>query len=569
MRAEQEALEALELVAREQGLNDIAAEAREASAALASRRFNVAVMGQFKRGKSTLINALLGREILPADVAPITTAITVVEYGSPERVAVRFEDGREEEIGVGQLRLFASEEENPGNRKGVRVVRIELPAPLLASGMRLVDTPGVGSIFESNSEVTRSFLPRVDVAAVVLGSDPPISGEELGLVRSAARIVGSMYFVLNKSDLVPERTRVKAEAFTRAALRDALGDTPLRFVHASALTALRIGSDPGVAKLIHNLSELAAASGGKLARASAARAARHFAARLLQELDLERAALISPVEDIDRRIAAFVTAMGDLDELAIAALARSKGALSYDRRQWETRREMFLEDARRGVSGALDQKVGELERTRRRQIREVVRDVARVHTRLSVERWHGFARAELRKVREYWVREASCEINRLIERVAEAASKAFDIPVARFEPEILAIDLQPVIFEFFEQVLFLDPRVVLVPLLDGLSSRKAVARRAAAQASRLAEEWVQRILCEEDQALIRWIDTLARQLDGAIQGRLDALRREVLDAVNAGRRRREEGETAVKERLEVLQRRRELVLQASALPDEA
>ena len=109
----------------------------------------------------------------------------------------------------------------------------------------------------------------------------------------------------------------------------------------------------------------------------------------------------------------------------------------------------------------------------------------------------------------------------------------------------------------------------MVPLLDGLSSRKAVARRAAAQASRLAEEWVQRILCEEDQALIRWIDTLARQLDGAIQGRLDALRREVLDAVNAGRRRREEGETAVKERLEVLQRRRELVLQASALPDEA
>jgi len=565
MKAVERALEILETVAGERRQEGIVAEIREAQAALANRRFNVAVMGQFKRGKSTLINAMVGRELLPADVAPITTAITVVEYGSSERVAVRFEDGREEEISVDQLRLFVSEEDNPGNHKGVRVARVELPSPFLASGMRLVDTPGVGSVFEGNAEITRAFLPRIDVAVIVLGSDPPISGEELALVRSAAPQVGRMCFVVNKADLVQEATRVKAEAFTRRVLRDALGAEPGALFHTSALLALWTRAEPGVTTLMRHLCELAFGSGVELARASAARAARHVAAHLLQELDLERAALISPVEDIDRRIATFVNAMRDIDELAIAALARSKGAFADDRRQWETRREMFLEDARLGVSGALDQKLGELERTRRRQIREVGRDLARVHTRLSVERWHAFARAELRRVRECWVREASCEINRLIERVAEAASTAFDIPVAQFEPKILAIDLQPVVFEFFEQVLFFDPRVVLVPLLDGLSSRKAVARRAAAQARRLAEEWVQRIVCEEDQALIRWIDTLARQLNGAIQGRLQALRREVLDAVDAGRRRREQGENAVKGELEELHRQRNLVLQASGL----
>ncbi len=562
MDAEERALETLEIVASEREQAGIAAEARDARAAFAGRRFNVAVMGQFKRGKSTLINALLGRELLPADVAPITTAVTVVEHGLYECAVVRFVDGHEEEIDVGQLHLFVSEEHNPGNRKGVRVARIELPSPSLASGMRLVDTPGVGSVFESNAEATREFLPRIDVALVVLGSDPPISGEELALVRSAAPGVGRMYFVLNKTDLVSETTRLKAEAFTRQILCGALGGDTGPLIHASALTALHGGFDPGVATLRQTLSELAAGAGAELARASAVRAARHLASHLLQQLELERAALLSPAEEFERRIALFQDAIRDVDDLALAALARIKGALSYDWNAWEAEEEEFMARARRALLVGVESEFRSIDDASRRQIREFARDHVRAAAGVQVEKWHERANAEMRQLRERWTSTAGEAVNRLIGRVAAAAAEAFDVPVAAFEPELLELEARQVAFEFCEQVIFLDPRAVVIPVADALSSRRAVVERAAARAVKLAVDWLQRNFYEVDQALVRWLDALAQELDAAVQTRLDEVRQEVLDAVAAGRRRRAEGEMAVRLQVEEVDRQRGLVTAA-------
>ena len=564
MHAEERALETLEAVARERGQEGIVAEAREARSALAGRRFNVAVMGQFKRGKSTLINALLGRELLPADVAPITTAVTVVEHGPRESAAVRFVDGHEEEVGVDQLRLFVSEEDNPGNRKGVRVARIELPCPLLASGMRLVDTPGVGSVFESNAEATREFVPRIDVAVVVLGSDPPITGDELALVKSVAPGVGRIFFVLNKADIVAEPVRVKAEAFTRRVLRDALGDDPGRLIHASALTALGGGLDPGVAALTRDLSELAARAGAELARTSGARAARHLAAHVLGALDIERAALLSPTDEIDRRIAAFLDAMRDVDDLALAALARTKAALSYDWSAWEEEKETFLVEARRALRASVESELARLDGASRRKIRNLAREHARAAGERQIAIWHERAAAEMQRRRESWTAQASERANALIDRVAHAAAAAFDIPVARFEPEVLDLDAPPPVFEFFEDVIFLDPRAAVIAVRDTLSSRRAVARRAAARAAAAADGWLRRNLSDVDQTLVGWLDKLATGLDAAVRARLDAARQEVLDAVAAGRRRRERGEMAVKERVEELDRQRADLLEALA-----
>ncbi|HQT94511.1 MAG: hypothetical protein B7Z61_04030 [Acidobacteria bacterium 37-71-11] len=564
MQAEEQALTTLERIAGERAQEGVAAEAREARAALAGRRFNVAVMGQFKRGKSTLINALLGRELLPADVAPVTTAVTVVECGPRESAAVRFVDGHEEEIGVDQLRLFVSEENNPGNRKGVRVARIELPCPLLASGMRLVDTPGVGSVFENNGEATREFVPRIDVAVVVLGSDPPITGDELALVKSVAPGVGRIFFVLNKADIVAEPVRVKAEAFTRRVLRDALGDDPGRLIHASALTALGGGLDPGVAALTRDLSELAARAGTELARTSGARAARHLVARVLGALDIERAALLSPTDEIDRRIAAFLDAMRDIDDLALAALARTKAALSYDWSAWEEEKETFLVEARRALRASVESELARLDGASRRKMRNQAREHARAAGERQVAIWHERAAAEMQRRRESWTAQASERANALIDRVAHAAAAAFDIPVARFEPEVLDLDAPPPVFEFFEDVIFLDPRAVVVALSDTLSFRRAVARRAAARAAAAADGWLQRNLYDVDQTLVGWLDKLATGLDAALRARLDAARQEVLDAVAAGRRRRERGEMAVKERMEELDRQRADLLEALA-----
>ena len=565
MQAEEHALETLEAVATERRQPGLMAEARDARSALAERRFNVAVMGQFKRGKSTLINALVSRDLLPADVAPITSAITIVEHGEREHATVRYADGREEGIRLDEVRLFVSEEENPGNRKGVRAARVELPSPLLATGIRLVDTPGVGSVFAANSEVTRAFVSRIDVAVIVLGSDPPISGEELALVRAAAPGAGRTCFVPNKTDLVAPETRAKAEAFTRRVLGEALGYDPGPLPHTSALTALRGEAEPGVEALRKSLIELAAGSGAALARASAARAVRHVASHLLRQLDLEQAALTAPLEELDRRLEEFRIAMRDVDDLAIAALARAKAALSYDRQGREEAQSEFMASARAGLHARLASGLSDGRGASRRLLRARARDLAIAQTRSLVEEWHTRTWTEVARLRDRWLARAGEEANRLVDRVAAAASTAFGVAVPRFDPEALAIETKPPALEFFEEVLFLDPASIVVPLTDRLLPGSAVARRAASRATRLAEAWLDRNLGAVEERLVEWLDALARQLDGAMRARLDTVRQEVLDAIEVGRHRRQEGEEAIRFGLDEIARQRKLVLDASAL----
>ena len=80
----------------------------------------------------------------------------------------------------------------------------------------------------------------------------------------------------------------------------------------------------------------------------------------------------------------------------------------------------------------------------------------------------------------------------------------------------------------------------------------------------MADGWLQRNLYDVDQTLVGWLDKLATGLDAALRARLDAARQEVLDAVAAGRRRRERGEMAVKERMEELDRQHADLLEALA-----
>src|SRR5215831_19956274 len=97
-------------LAVELGTNRVADEARELAARVSEGRFYVACSGQFKRGKSTLINALTGEPILPVGFVPVTTVPTVVRFGEQPRARVQAGDGSWREIGVSDLKQYVSEE---------------------------------------------------------------------------------------------------------------------------------------------------------------------------------------------------------------------------------------------------------------------------------------------------------------------------------------------------------------------------------------------------------------------------------------------------------------------------
>ncbi len=315
-----------ELLALTVGLVSDAASRHLAAARdrVAGDRCNLVVLGEFKRGKSTLVNALLGRALLPTGVVPLTSVVTAIGFGEPERVVVRFQDGREQEIPVAELAEYVTEARNPGNERGVELARLELDHELLSAGLELVDTPGIGSIHGHNTEVARSFLPRVDAALGVLDAGQPLSESERELFVDVARRVPRLVMVINKIDHLDAGDREEAHAFIHSALADLLSGSEWELFsvsarHGEGLTALRarlraIAAEEREALLLRSVARLAASIA-----ADGAQAAR-FAARAIQ-LPLDE--LTDRAREFEQRISDLRTAGEEAGDLLDRGIARA------------------------------------------------------------------------------------------------------------------------------------------------------------------------------------------------------------------------------------------------------
>ena len=261
-----QALGRLAEIAEVLGEGSISADVRKLVARISEGRFFVACVGQFKRGKSTLLDALVGELILPTGVVPVTTVPSVLRYGI-QRTARVLIDGEWNTIRLEELSHYVSEELNPENRKRVDGVEAFLPSPLLASGMCFVDTPGIGSVFAGNSETTKNFIPQIDAAILVVGADPPISGEELALIQAVAVNVDQILIVLNKIDRVSSSERQQAAEFARKVLQARLNKPVEHIYEVSALRRLNnSGAQGDWEALTDDLRRLASKSGEDMTR---------------------------------------------------------------------------------------------------------------------------------------------------------------------------------------------------------------------------------------------------------------------------------------------------------------
>jgi hypothetical protein len=345
--AEVAALHRLAELAAEFGADRLTRETRSLAERVAAGQFYVACVGQFKRGKSTLLDALVGEAVLPTGVAPVTTVPTVLRYGGERRARVRSEQAGWSEVAARELEQFVAEEHNPQNRKRIAGVEVFVPSPLLAGGMCLVDTPGLGSVFASNTAATQAFIPHIDAAIVVVGADPPISGEELDIVEAVAVHVEHLLFVLNKADRVSEQERSAAVVFSRRVLQERLRRPVEAVFEVSALERLEgRGPERDWAAFTQALQQLALHSGEALTRAAAGRGIRRACQQMLAIAAEEQQALLRPreaseqhIQALHQTVAAAELALGDLESL----LSAEQHKLS---RLFEGRREAFLTNVR-------------------------------------------------------------------------------------------------------------------------------------------------------------------------------------------------------------------------------
>nr|MCU0583146.1 dynamin family protein [Syntrophales bacterium] len=180
---------------------------------------DVAILGQFKAGKSSFVNSLIGRDVLPVGVVPVTTVITRLRFGERERAVISFYDGTAEEIPVSALDEYTSEAKNPSNEKNVETVDVELPGLADYAGLRLVDTPGLGSVFKAHMEVSANWLPEAGAAVLAVSADRPLSENDLQLIRELTQYTPRIVLLLTKADLLTPTQQEEVVRFFEATLK--------------------------------------------------------------------------------------------------------------------------------------------------------------------------------------------------------------------------------------------------------------------------------------------------------------------------------------------------------------
>ncbi|HQO01811.1 MAG TPA: dynamin family protein [Spirochaetota bacterium] len=194
-------------------------------------RIHIAVLGQFKRGKSSLLSALLGEEVLPTSVIPLTSIPTYIRFSHTRYIRVHFDNDKEDVVFTSdspdEIRMFlsryVSEEENPGNRLGVEGVELYFDSGLLRQGVVLIDTPGIGSTHLHNTEATLNFLPQCDAALFLVSADPPITEVEISFLNQVRKKIKKLFFIINKVDYLSESELNEVAAFITKVLSDKTG----------------------------------------------------------------------------------------------------------------------------------------------------------------------------------------------------------------------------------------------------------------------------------------------------------------------------------------------------------
>lgn len=244
--------------------DDVLTEINQTIAQIKSKTYNVAVMGEFKRGKSSLINALLGLNVLPSDVTPTTATINRITFGTEPKATIHFIDGRKNDIAISELQAYVTKltDENERIARSIREAVIYYPTVICQNHVDIIDTPGLNDD-EAMTTTTLNILNNIDAVIVTISALFPFSETEKKFV---AQLIGSssirnIMFVVTFIDQIDEEdlpkllrgirnricTMTKEELRARYAGQpqiiekgnELLEEDSLKFFHVSAAQALK------------------------------------------------------------------------------------------------------------------------------------------------------------------------------------------------------------------------------------------------------------------------------------------------------------------------------------------
>jgi len=495
----------------------------EATAArVAEADVYVVAVGEFKRGKSSLLNALIGDRILPVGVVPLTAVVTVLKRGKPDAVGV-YADGRRGAVDAARLADYVTEEGNPGNRLGLSRVEVASPRFVLPPGAMLIDTPGLRSVVDGGEDHTLDFLPQVDVALMVLSVDQPLSGDEHDLAVRLRDQGAEMVFVLNKTDYLSPAEKREAESFVAERLRLS-GFSGAALFAVSSKRAAQDGGADGVPRLRAYLDALLERRYEAIRRSlSDLRVG-----RLLDELEMSHAVQREVAGSAEEKLA---RALRDLEAARerIGRLAEEQDAIFAHRIQTAERglsdeMSAFHRTLEAALLAEVEGLAGEPELDEQR-VDQVLRSTIE---RLLAERIESQSAALEAVVAEAYRRLLS-ELDALAVSLADSASAILGVSVPRPEESSRAGLRLSVNVKLRDDPVGLEMlTAALQAPLPGRMRRRLLLKRSRARAGELANRHAGRARSELARAMRaetmkalkdahRQLDAITRSLDRAVE----------------------------------------------------
>jgi GTP-binding protein EngB required for normal cell division len=286
----------IEALARDADRGDLAERAVDARRRAARTDTVVCVVGEFKNGKSALINAVLGTQVCPVDDDLATSAVTVVRYGDPASAEVHRRDGVDrviESIDPEAIADWAQEAPSRERRRDVELVEVRVPSPLLTSGLTLVDTPGVGGLNAGHAAATLAFLPSADALVFVTDASAELSAAELEFLASARSAGPPVLVALTKTDMYPAWRRIlDIDAGRLAAM--GVGEQPFALSSVLRLRPDEVGDESGYGAFTEALRGDVVERARAVSVASATADLRWVLGQVREPLAAERSALADP-----------------------------------------------------------------------------------------------------------------------------------------------------------------------------------------------------------------------------------------------------------------------------------
>ncbi len=522
--------------------------------------FNLAVVGQFKRGKTSLINALLGVDILPVAVVPLTSIATIITYGEALNIKVFFNDGRTLDITPESLPDYVTEKGNPKNIKDVSEVIITYPSPYLKEGVRLIDTPGVGSIYEHNTDVAYRFLPKSDAALFLLSVDQPMSKAELDFLVDVKEYSNKIFFLLNKADYFPEADLKESIEFTREVLKEAMG-AEMKIFPVSAKLALdgklncsdellRKSCLPGFSDA---LNEFLMEEKGRILIVSVTNNLLRTIEQSHFELALELKSLTAPLEDLKTKLHAF-----EAKQIEVAQVAQEKQDFDFllDGETKMLIKNILDEDLKVFRKALIDQEqvnieeqFSQLKTLPLTKLRDSLEQIIIDRVKNGFKTWRAVEDDRLAKAFEAICRRFIVKIDDTVDDLLRFSSDLFEIPLEALKAEALWTAESGFYFRFKEQPVgiaiatstltlalpkFIGDKIILKNMKDYL------VRVVDLQIGRIGYDFEKRL--DKSKLEFRW--EMLQRIEATISG--------IATAIEKGMSRRNKGEREVEERKQEL-----------------